>query len=109
MNTREVGNKLEELIVEKLKVIEPRCRRTKNSGASTELEDVLSENFVVQCKVDNTHENIIIKKKDWEQLFNSLPINSKRIPIFVNQQKDKITTITLTVDDFFALVYKGFK
>ena len=107
--TKEVGNKLEDFIVDRIKVIEPNCRRTKNSGGSTELEDCLSKFFMVQCKVDNTHDNIIIKIKDWEKLFRALPINSKRIPFFVNQQKTGTISITLSVADFFSLVYKAFK
>ena len=108
-STKEIGNKLEDFIVDRIKLIEPRCRRTKNSGGSVELEDILSQYFMVQCKVDNTHSNIIINKKDWEQLFRALPINSKRLPIFVNQQKTGIMTITLSVADFFRLIYKCFK
>lgn len=107
--TKEIGNRLEEFIVDRIKIIEPNCRRTKNSGGSTELEDILSQYFMVQCKVDNMHENIIIKKQDWEKLFRALPINSKRLPLFVNQQKNGIITITLSVADFFNLVYKCFK
>lgn len=106
--TRDVGNLLEEFIVDRIRVIEPTCRRTKNSGGSTELEDVLSKYFLVQCKVDNSHDNIIIKKQDWEKLFRALPINSKRIPFFVNQQKTGTVTITLSVSDFFELIYKCF-
>ena len=106
---RNVGNKLEDFIVDRIKVIEPNCRRTKNSGGSTELEDVLSKFFLVQCKVDNSHDNIIIKKTDWEKLFRALPINSRRMPIFVNQQKTGTVSITVSVADFFALVYKLFK
>jgi len=108
-NKREVGNKLEEFIVDQIKKIEPHCRRTKNSGGSLELEDILSKYFMVQCKVDNSHDNIIIQKKDWEQLFRALPINSKRLPIFVNQQKTGTVTITVSVADFFGLIYKLFK
>ena len=107
--TKQIGNLLEDFIVDRIKVIEPNCRRTKNSGGSTELEDVLSRFFIVQCKVDNTHDNIIIKIKDWEKLFRALPINSKRIPMFVNQQKTGTVSITLSVADFFNLVYKAFK
>ena len=107
--TKQIGNLLEDFIVDRIKVIEPNCRRTKNSGGSTELEDVLSRFFIVQCKVDNTHDNIIIKIKDWEKLFRALPINSKRIPMFVNQQNTGTVSITLSVADFFNLVYKAFK
>ena len=107
-NTRQVGNKLEDFIVDRIKVIEPNCRRTKNSGASTELEDILSKYFIVQCKVDNTHDNIIVKIKDWQKLFRALPIDSKRVPIFVNQQKTGTVSITLSVADFFRLVYLAF-
>jgi len=108
MNKREIGNQLEEIVVDKIKKIEPNCRRTKNSGASTELEDVLSSLFMVQCKVDNKSENIIIKKADWQQLFRKLPIESNRIPIFVNEQKDGIISVTLTIEDFFEIIYKLF-
>jgi len=109
LSTKDIGNKLENFIVDRIREIEPRCRRTKNSGGSVELEDILSSYFMVQCKVDNSHDSIIIKKKDWEKLFRALPINSKRLPIFVNQQKTGTVSITLSVADFFRLVYKCFK
>lgn len=101
MNTKDVGNKLEELVVSYIKPLEPNVRRTKNSGGSTELEDVLSALFMVQCKVDNSHHNIIIKITDWNKLFKNLPIDSRRIPIFVNQQADGIVTVTLKIQDYF--------
>ena len=101
MNTKEVGNMLEELVVSYIKPLEPNCRRTKNSGGSTELEDVLSKLFIVQCKVDNSHHNIIIKIADWNKLFKKLPIDSRRIPIFINQQADGIVTVTLKIQDYF--------
>jgi len=109
MNKREIGRRLEEFVAQQIEVIESNCRPTKNSGASTEIQDILSSFFAVQCKVDNNHSNIIIKKKDWEKLFKDLPINSKRLPIFVNQQKEGIITITLSVQDFFRLIYKCYK
>lgn len=104
---REKGNQLEALVVNYLKPIEPKARQTKGSGNSTELEDVLSSLLMVQCKVDNTHKNIIIKIDDWRQLNNKIPIGSKRIPIFVNQQQDEIKTVTMNINDFFGLLYKS--
>ncbi len=101
MSTKDVGNMLEEIVVSYIKKLEPRARRTKNSGGSTELEDVLSTLFMVQCKVDNIHHNIIIKIADWNKLFKNLPIDSRRIPIFINQQADGIVTVTLTIEDYF--------
>ena len=101
MNTKEVGNMLEEIVVSYVKKLEPNCRRTKNSGGALELEDVLSKLFMVQCKVDNSHNNIIIKIADWNKLFKNLPIDSRRIPIFVNKQKDGIITVTLKIEDYF--------
>ena len=104
---REKGNQLEELVVSYIKKIESTVRRTKNSGGSTELEDVLSSYFIVQCKVDNTHENIIVKKDDFIKLERALPISSTRIPIFINKQKDGIVTVTLRIEDYFSTVYKA--
>lgn len=106
--TKEIGNKLEEIVLSYIREIEQKARRTKNSGGSTELEDILSSYFMVQCKVDNTHKNIIIKIDDWIKMINALPIDSKRIPIFVNQQKDGRITITLDIKDYFITVYKAY-
>jgi hypothetical protein len=107
--TKEIGNKLEELVVSFIRKIDLRARRTKNSGGSTELEDVLSKFFMVQCKVDNVHNNIIIKMEDWNKLFKNLPIDSTRIPIFVNQQKTGIVTVTLLISDYFRTITKLFE
>jgi hypothetical protein len=108
-NKREIGNRLEQLVVDKIKIIEKNCRRTKNSGANNELQDILSSLFICQAKVDNTHSNIIIKIKDWKKLFRDIPINSRRVPLFINQQKDGIITITLGIDDYFRTIYKCYK
>jgi len=108
-NKREIGNRLEQLVVDKIKIIEKNCRRTKNSGANNELQDILSSLFICQAKVDNIHSNIIIKIKDWKKLFRDIPINSRRVPIFVNEQKDGIITITLGIDDYFRTIYKCYK
>ncbi len=101
MSTKDVGNKLEELVNNYIKKFYPYARRTKNSGGSTELEDNLNPFWMVQCKVDNSHYNIIIKIADWNKLFRKLPIDSRRIPIFVNQQADGIVTVTLKIEDYF--------
>jgi hypothetical protein len=108
MSTKDVGNKLEELVVTYIKKIDTKARRTKNSGGSVELEDILSEYFMVQCKVDNSHENLIIKKQDLKKLQNALPINSKRIPIFVTHPKNGTPMITLFIDDYFRTVYRAY-
>lgn len=105
-NNRAIGNKLEEYVVAQMKEVEPNIRRTKNSGASTELEDVLSKHIMVQCKVDNIHTNIIIQINDFEQMIAALPIHSKRLPIFVNQNKNGLKTVTLLADDFFDIIRK---
>jgi hypothetical protein len=105
--TKEIGNQLEDLIVSYIKRIEPNCRRTKNSGGSQELEDVLSKFFMVQCKVDNKGKNIIIKKTDWDKMINALPINSHRIPLFCHQHLSGLVTVTLTVEDYFKTVYRA--
>jgi hypothetical protein len=109
MTKREIGNKLEEIVVSYIKKIDPKCRRTKNSGGSTELEDVSSVYFMVQCKVDNIHKNIIIKKEDFDKLLLSLPVNSKRVPFLAHQQQDNLITVTLKIEDYFRTIYKCYE
>lgn len=103
-STREIGKQLEYWFAEELTKIGILARPTKNSGASTELEDIICNKFLCQMKVDNKKENIIIKHKNWIKLLNKMPINSLRTPLFVNQNSLNEKFVTLKAEDFLRLI-----
>lgn len=106
--TRDIGRQAEESFVEKLRVIEPNCRPTKNSGASTELGDILSQYFLVEMKKRNT-KDITIREDIWQKLLLLLPVDTTRIPLYVLQNVNNKTWICLDMNDFFNIVYKAYK
>jgi len=106
-STRQVGNKLEKFIADYLKEIDPKARPTKNSGASTQIADVLNKlHLKVECKKRNT-ENCIIKRKVWNKLCSELIVSNQDIPILALQNKYEETFIVLDIKDFFR-IYKEY-
>ena len=103
-STREVGKQLEYWFAEELTKFGIPARPTKNSGASGELEDINCYKFICQMKVDNKKENVIIKHKDWIKLLNKIPVDSLRIPLFINQNSVNEKFVTLRAEDFLRLI-----
>ena len=103
-NSREIGKKLEKIIAERLREVGDKyARPTKNSGASTEIGDVLSKLFFVQAKKRNT-KSFSISMKEWDKLESQIPINSLKPIIYVNENKDERKFITIEFEDFFRLL-----
>lgn len=107
MSTRKIGKKLEFYVSEKLIEAGFPAKPTKNSGASTQLGDILNDKFLCECKRRNTI-SITIKEDVWEKLCNLIPINSKRIPMYVLENKNNKRWAVLDFDDFIQIL-KGEK
>jgi Holliday junction resolvase len=103
MNKREVGKKLEQYVATKLTEIGIQARPTKNSGASTQLGDILNSVFLCECKKRNT-KNITVKEDVWNKLMSELPINSKRIPLYILENKNNKRWAVLDFNDFCELI-----
>lgn len=108
MNTREFGNELENYIVDKFKELcYTYCKRSKNSGANGQLGDITGQDItVVECKNRNT-KDIQIKEDVWKKLCESIPLHSKRFPLYILQNKNQKRWAVLDVDDFFRIL-KGY-
>jgi hypothetical protein len=102
---RDIGNELENLVVSYLLPIDKKARRTKASGGSTEIGDVMSQYFFTECKKWDK-ENVIIDQKIWQHLLNQLPINSDKTPILVQSSNNRKIFVSLEIKDFFSLLYK---
>jgi hypothetical protein len=107
-STREVGNRLERFISDYLKEIDNTAKPTKNSGASTQIADVLNKYFFIEAKKRNT-DNIIIKHKIWNKLCSEVPLHSLKIPLYINQNIHNETLVTLDIKDFILLLKEIYK
>jgi len=108
MTNREKGIELEELIVSYLKPIDKYVRRTKASGASTEIADILSTQFIIEAK-NWDKENVIVDNKIWKKLLGEIPIGSLRTPMLVQKNNLGEVFVSLNIKDFFDIVYKAYK
>ena len=97
---RQIGNKLEDYLAGKIQVIDKYARRSKASGASTEIGDTSNKFFITSCKKRNT-ESVVVKKKEWDKLLSEIPIGSKKIPIYVLENKSTDRFVVMNLDTFF--------
>jgi len=95
--------KLQWYVARKLKQLGIKARPTKASGASTELGDVLNEVFLVECKQRNT-KSVTVDLHTWEKNKARLPVNSKRIPILVLENKEIKRFVVIEANDFFEML-----
>lgn len=105
MSTRDIGKSLEYFVSETLNEIfkDENIRPTKNSGASTELADIKCSHFLIECKKRLT-KNITIDEKVWDKLVSELPLKTKRIPLYILENKNKKQWVVLDFKDFCKLL-----
>jgi Holliday junction resolvase len=104
-STRDIGNELEEIIANKIRVIDPKCRKSRASGATYDIGDISNQYFYIECKLRNK-KNLIISKQVWQHLVNQIPINSSKLPILVQQNDENKIFVTMLLDDWFNLMKK---
>lgn len=104
-STRDVGRKLEEIVADGLReaLNDSSIKPTTNSGASTQLGDILCSKYLVECKKRNT-ESITIKEDVWNKLCNEIPIQSIRIPLYVLENKNGKQWVCLDFKDFCRII-----
>ena len=105
MNKREIGNKLEHAVAQKLQIAfnDSTIRPCKASGASTELGDIKNSYLLIECKKRNTN-SVTINKNVWNHLINQLPINSKRVPLLVLENKEGRQWAIMDLNDLQKLL-----
>ena len=103
---RQIGRLFEEYVCQLLRETfnDSTIRPTRNSGGSTELEDINCKQLICQLKVKLTTENINILYKDWKKLINAIPVKSIRLPIFWYRNKNNENFAMLKAEDFCRLI-----
>lgn len=100
-------NKLELWIAEKLKPIDRNARKTKASGASTEILDIMNKYFFIEAKQKLTKLNVIIDyKKEYLESLNQMPINTDKPLLIITENKVRDKFVTIKAEDFFELMYE---
>jgi Holliday junction resolvase len=104
-NKREIGNRLEQLVVDKIKIIDPKCHKTRASGATFDIGDISNQYFYIECKLRN-RKNLIISRQVWQHLVNQMPINSSKLPVLIQQNEENKVFVTMLFDDWVGLIRK---
>jgi len=104
---REKGKQLEFAVAQRLQIAfnDRAIRPTKASGASTELGDIKNSFLLIECKKRNT-ESVTINHAVWKHLIRQLPINSKRIPLLVLENKEGRQWAVMDLNDLQRLLEK---
>lgn len=105
---REIGKKLEFVVAQLLQEAfnNHSIRPTKASGASTELGDIQNDFLLVECKKRNT-ESVTINQTVWKHLINQLPINSKKVPLLVLENKEGNQWAVMNLVDLSRLLARA--
>ena len=106
---REIGKKLEFYVADKLSEVlhDSRIRPTRASGASTELGDILCSEYLIECKKRTTL-SITIKEDIWNKLCNEIPIGSKRIPLYILENKNGKRWAVLDFEDWINSIKENY-
>lgn len=104
MNTREIGRKLEQFLVNKFQEIGIKASLSKNSGCSgLNLGDINNSHFIIEAKLRNTLD-ITVKADVWKKLKESIPLHSQRIPMYALENKDGLVLCCLEANDMFRII-----
>jgi hypothetical protein len=98
-STRDIGRKLEEYVLAKVKEIDPSARIYTNSKQ----KDIMCNFAFGECKKRNT-KDFTIKEDIWLHLNNNLPINTKKFCFMVHENINNKRLITLDLEEFFYLI-----
>jgi hypothetical protein len=102
-STKDIGLELEQLVVAYFLEVDPSVRLSRASGATLDPADVMSRDFVLECKKRGT-ESLTIEKKVFRKLCNRIAIGSQKIPLLVMQNKDKDTYVICDIKDFMRIL-----
>lgn len=98
-------NSLESWVVEQLKSLDNKARRTRGSGCGNEIGDISNKLLYVECKMKHGNANIIVEfENEWLHLERQLPISTEKIQIVVTENKYGKKFVTLKAEDFFDLL-----
>ncbi|RLG15238.1 hypothetical protein DRN69_03330 [Candidatus Pacearchaeota archaeon] len=101
LTKKEKGNKLESYVVGKLiEMGDKYARPTRGSGNKSEIGDVYSNLYYVECK-HRDKKNIVIPISVIDKLKKRIPINVDKIPIWVYENIEGRKFVIIEAENFF--------
>ena len=101
--TKQIGAKLEEYILTKVKELDSNARLSRGSGCGNDYSDITCNFAFIECKKRNT-KDFTIKEDVWNHLNNNLPINTKKFCFLVNENANGKRLVTLDCEEFFRIL-----
>jgi hypothetical protein len=101
--TKEIGKKLEEYVLAKVKELDPQARLSRGSGCGNDYSDITCNFAFIECKKRNTVD-FTIKESVWNHLNYNLPINTSKFCFMVHENKNGKRLVTLDCEEFFNML-----
>jgi len=96
--------KLEVYIAERLKEVDPRCKRQKGSGNGMCKGDIKTNlPLHIECKQRST-KDIKISIETFEKLKSEIPLHCNKLPVLALENKDGKRYAVLELDDFLEII-----
>ena len=100
------NNSLERWVTEQLLPVDKKARPTRGSGCGNEIGDNSNKYLYIECKQKLTKSNVIMERSVWFKHLNGLPIATKKIPIYVTENKEREKYVVMSAHDFFNIIKK---
>jgi hypothetical protein len=101
--TKDIGAKLENYVLLKVKEIDSSARLSRGSGCGNDYADITANFAFIECKKRNTVD-FTIKEEVWNHLNYNLPLNTEKICFMVHENIHGKRLVTLDCDEFFRLL-----
>lgn len=107
--TKEIGDLLENYILQAVKRFDPKARLSRGSGCGNDIADIQSSYLFIEAKKRTNVRNMPIDMDVWQHLLNQMPIKTDKIPVLVTENSEGIKMAHLDFDTFMGLMGKVVK
>jgi len=110
MTSHEFGKRLQECVAQIFRDLGlyKYARSTSGSGNRGEHGDVQQPYFIIECKAKSV-DSITIDRTVWKKLKADIPIGSKRLPLYIIENKHGEQFAILDLMDFMDIFAKSLK
>ena len=105
MNTKQIGDRLENFVLTCLLKFDSTLHRTIASGAKSEKSDISGQFWRMELKSRNT-KDISVKQKVWNKLCSEIPVGKNQVPLYIIENASKEKFVVMNFADFIRYMEK---